>query len=59
METMRKMRLVEGLAFVRAEHSATGVSSSYSLLLDLRLLNWTMVSTHKALQSREPTDFRL
>lgn len=38
METMRKMRLVEDVAFVRAEHSTTGVSSSYSVLLDLRLL---------------------
>lgn len=58
METMRKTRLVKGLAFVRGGDSTAGVSSSYGLVLDLGLLNRTMVLTYRALRSRKATSFR-
>jgi hypothetical protein len=46
IETTSTLRLVEGFAFMRSRYSAAGISSSYSLVLDLRLWNRTMEATN-------------
>jgi hypothetical protein len=58
METTSTTRLVEGLAFMRSRYSAAGISSSYSLVLDLRLWNRTMAFTYRVLRSVEAMNFR-
>ena len=58
METASITRLVVGLASMRSRYSAAGISSSYSLVLDLRLWYRMMAFTYRVLRSVKAMNFR-